>query len=149
MWGELCIITLPPIFRTFLYSYALRYIIYLGEPKGNIISNYNGKILHIIIHGYYAIYQTKLSKPSFFLIHKRKSELKNRHFFNSSPKLHNFDTIYDTGSKIFSPQNIKNLLVCWKIAKDSPVSGRNCLIGQTFFSKYLCLIPTLKQEVKE
>ena len=64
---------LTPDFPTILYRYSLKYIIYLGEPSGNIISNYHVTFIHIFIHGYYPIYQKKFSKPSFFLIHARKS----------------------------------------------------------------------------
>ena len=65
--------SLPPIFTTILYTYPLRCIIYLGELSGNIISNYHGTFIHIFIHGYYPIYQKNFSKPSFSLIHARKS----------------------------------------------------------------------------
>ena len=41
--------SLPPIFTTILYTYPLRYIIYLGEPSGNIISNCHGTFIHICI----------------------------------------------------------------------------------------------------
>ena len=34
-----------------LYTYTLRDIIYLGEPSGNIISNYHGTFIHIYIEG--------------------------------------------------------------------------------------------------
>ena len=43
---------LLPIFTNNLYTYKLRYIIYLGEPSGNIISNYHGTFIHIFMHGY-------------------------------------------------------------------------------------------------
>ena len=64
---------LPPIFTTILYTYIFRYMINLGEPSGNILSNYHGTFLHIFMHGYYPIYQKKIPKPSFFIIHARKS----------------------------------------------------------------------------
>ena len=41
---------LPPIYTKKLYT--LRYIIYLGEPSGNIISNYHGTFIHIYMHWY-------------------------------------------------------------------------------------------------
>ena len=63
---------LPPIFTNILYTYTLRYIIYIGEPSGNIISNCHGTFIHILLHGYYPIYQKKTSKASFFIIHTRK-----------------------------------------------------------------------------
>ena len=44
-------------------------ILYLGETFKNIITIY----IHILMHGYYHIYQKKISKPSFFIIHPRKS----------------------------------------------------------------------------
>ena len=53
--------SLPPIFTNILYTYPLRYIIYLGEPSGNIISNYHGTFIHICMHGYYPIHQKKIS----------------------------------------------------------------------------------------
>ena len=65
--------SLPTIFTTILYAYPLRHIIYLGEPSGNIILNYHGTFIHIFMHGYYPIYQKKISKPSFFMIHTQKS----------------------------------------------------------------------------
>ena len=65
--------SLPPIFTTILYTYPLRYIIYLEEPLGNIIKNYHGTFIHIFMHGYYPIYQNNITKPSFFMIHARKS----------------------------------------------------------------------------
>ena len=42
--------SLPPIFTTILFTYPLRYIIYLGEPLGNIISNCHGTFIHIFMH---------------------------------------------------------------------------------------------------
>ena len=42
--------SVPPVFTTILYTYPLSYIIYLGEPSGNIISNYHGKFIHILMH---------------------------------------------------------------------------------------------------
>ena len=65
--------SLPPIFTTILYTYTLRYIIYLGEPSGNIFSNNHGAFIHIFMHGYYSIHQKKIPKLSFFMIHTRKS----------------------------------------------------------------------------
>ena len=44
--------SLPPNFTTILYTYPLSYIIYLGEPSGNIISNYHGTFIHIFMHWY-------------------------------------------------------------------------------------------------
>ena len=35
-----------------IYTYTLRYIIYLGEPSGNIISIYHGTFIHIFIYWY-------------------------------------------------------------------------------------------------
>ena len=58
--------SLPPIFTTILYTYPLRYIIYLGKPSGNIISNYHGTSIHIFMHGYYHIC-TQEKSNSFFL----------------------------------------------------------------------------------
>ena len=37
--GNYALFSLPPIFATILYTYPLRYIIYLRERSGNIISN--------------------------------------------------------------------------------------------------------------
>ena len=45
------LISLPPIFTNILYTYTLRYIIYLGEPSCNIISNHHGTYIHIFMHG--------------------------------------------------------------------------------------------------
>ena len=45
--------SLPPIFTNNLYTYTLRYIIYIVEPSGNIISNYHGTFIHIFMHLYY------------------------------------------------------------------------------------------------
>ena len=42
--------SLPPIFTNILYTYPLSYIIYLGEPSGNIILNYHGTFIHIYMH---------------------------------------------------------------------------------------------------
>ena len=42
--------SLPTIFTNILYPYPLRYIIYLGEPSGNKISNYHGTFVHIYMH---------------------------------------------------------------------------------------------------
>ena len=72
--------SLPPIFTTILYAYPLRYIIYLGEPSGNTITNYHGTVIHIFMHGYYPIYQKKFPKPSFFMIHTRGSVSKANTF---------------------------------------------------------------------
>ena len=44
--------SLPHIFTKKNYIYALHYIIYLGEPSGNIISNYYRTFIHISMHGY-------------------------------------------------------------------------------------------------
>ena len=41
---------LPPIFTNILYTYPLSYMIYLGEPSGNIILNYHGTFIHIYMH---------------------------------------------------------------------------------------------------
>ena len=49
LFGALCIILLPPILTKYIYKYSLGYIIYLGEPSGNIISNYHGIFIHISI----------------------------------------------------------------------------------------------------
>ena len=43
---------LLPIFTNNLYTYSLRYIIYLGEPSGNIILNYHGTFIHMFMHWY-------------------------------------------------------------------------------------------------
>ena len=64
--------SMPPIFTTILYTYPLRHILYIEEPSGKIISNYHGTFIHIFMHGYYHIYQKKISKPSFFIIHARE-----------------------------------------------------------------------------
>ena len=53
--------------------------------------------------------------------------------FYSSSKIINFDTLYDTVSKIISTQKLYILLVFWKTARDSPVSGRSFLIDRHFF----------------
>ena len=60
----------------------------------------------MFMHRYYPIYQKKHFKPSFCIIHTRKSVSKDDTFFNSSQKFINFDTLFDTTSKIFSTQNI-------------------------------------------
>ena len=39
-----------PNFMNILYTCPLRYIIYLGELLGNIISNYHGTFIHIFMH---------------------------------------------------------------------------------------------------
>ena len=57
--------SLPPIFTNTLYTYPLRYIIHLGEPSGNIISNYHGKFIHICIHWYDPIFK-KIYETVFF-----------------------------------------------------------------------------------
>ena len=44
--------SLLPIFTKYIYTYTLRYIIYLRQPSGNIISNYHGTFIHIVMHGY-------------------------------------------------------------------------------------------------
>ena len=44
--------SLPSIFTNILYTYPLSYIVYLGEPSGNIISNYHGTFIHIYMHWY-------------------------------------------------------------------------------------------------
>ena len=49
--------SLPLIFTNILYTYTLRYIIYLGEPSGNIISNYHGTFIHIYMHWYDPIFK--------------------------------------------------------------------------------------------
>ena len=64
--------SLPPIKKKCIYTYALSNILYLGEPSGNIITNYHGTFIHIFMHGCYPIYQKKIFKP-FFHIHARKS----------------------------------------------------------------------------
>ena len=40
----------------YIYTYKLSYIIYLGEPLGNIISNCHGTFIHIFMHAYYPIF---------------------------------------------------------------------------------------------
>ena len=42
----------PRFLQLYIYTYTLSYIIYLGEPPGNIISNYHGTFIHIFMHGY-------------------------------------------------------------------------------------------------
>ena len=79
---------------------------YLGEPSSNIISNYHGTFIHIFMHGYYPIYQKKISKASFFMIQTRKYVSKADTFFDSYPTFLNFDTLYDTVSKKISTKNI-------------------------------------------
>ena len=36
----------------YIYIYIFRYIIYLGEQSGNVISNLHGTFLHIFMHQY-------------------------------------------------------------------------------------------------
>ena len=62
-----------------------------------------------------------------------KISIKGQHFFNSYPEFLNFDTLYDTVSKQISTKKYNFIFVFWKIAGDSPVSGRSCLIGRHFF----------------
>ena len=52
LFGELCIILVTPDFYKNIYTYTLIYIIYLGEPSGNTISNPHGTFIHIFMHGY-------------------------------------------------------------------------------------------------
>ena len=59
--------SLPLIYKNILYTYPLRYIIYLGEPSGNTIWNYHSTFIQIFMHGYYSIHQKKNPKPSFSL----------------------------------------------------------------------------------
>ena len=73
--------SLPPMFTNILYTYIWRYIIYPGEPSGNIPSNCHGTFIHIFMHGYYPIYQKKISKLSFFMIYARKYVSKDHTFF--------------------------------------------------------------------
>ena len=48
--------SLPPILKNiYIYTYKWSNIIYLGEPLGNIVSNYHGTCIHIFIHVYYHI----------------------------------------------------------------------------------------------
>ena len=42
----------PPIFTNNIYTYILRYMMYLGEPSGNIIKNYHCTFIEIFMHGY-------------------------------------------------------------------------------------------------
>ena len=58
--------SLPSIFTTFLYAYALVNILYLGEPSGNSFWNSYGAFIHIFIHGYYHIYQKENYQIVFF-----------------------------------------------------------------------------------
>ena len=53
------------IFTTILYKYPLRYIIYLGEPSGNIISNYHDTFIHIYMYWYDPIFK-KIYETLFF-----------------------------------------------------------------------------------
>ena len=58
-----------------------------------------------------------------------------QHFFNLMYKNITFDAFFDTESqKKRNKQNKYNWIsVLKKIARDSPVSGRSCLIGQLLF----------------
>ena len=87
--------SLPLLLSKKLQTDTLSNIIYLGEPLGNILSNLHDTFIHIFMHGYYPIYQRKIPKP-FFSYSCKKICLIGRHFFNSSPKFLNFDTLYDT-----------------------------------------------------
>ena len=46
------LLSLPPIFTIVFNTYPLRYIIYLGEPSGKIISNCHGTLIQIYMHWY-------------------------------------------------------------------------------------------------
>ena len=47
----------PRFLQLFLYPYPLRYMIYLVEPLGNIISNCHGRFIHIFMHWYDPIFK--------------------------------------------------------------------------------------------
>ena len=86
------------------------------------------------MHVYYPIYQKKMSKPSFFMIHARKYVSYTQRFFISSPKFINFDTLYETVSKQNREQKqIYIFKFLENIARDSPVLGSTCLIDQYIF----------------
>ena len=61
-----------PLFLQKKNTYTLSNILYLGEPSGNIISNYHGTFIHIFMHVYYPIHQKK-NLRQFSHIHARKS----------------------------------------------------------------------------
>ena len=65
LFGELCIILVTPDFYKYFMFIHIR-------ASGNIISNYHGTFMHIFMHRYCPIYQKKISKSSFFIIHARK-----------------------------------------------------------------------------
>ena len=48
-FGELCIILITPNFYNILYTYPFNNILYLGEPSGNIIWNYHGTFIYILM----------------------------------------------------------------------------------------------------
>ena len=104
------LLSLPPIFTKHLYTYILSNILFLGEPSGDIISNYHGTLINIFMYAYYPIYQKKHFKPLFPYSCKIIC-LIGRHFFNSSPKFLNLDTLYDTVSKEISKKTNNFLLV--------------------------------------
>ena len=58
--------SLPLIFTNILYTYSLRYIIYLGEPSGNIILNYRVTFIHIYMHCYDPMFKN-IYETVFFL----------------------------------------------------------------------------------
>ena len=57
---------LTPDFPTIIYIYPLRYIIYLEEPLGDIISNYHGTFVHLYMHWYYTIYLKNINETVVF-----------------------------------------------------------------------------------
>ena len=97
--------SLPPIFTNILYTYALRYIVYLGEPSGNIISNYYGTLytyscMHIIPY-------IKRKIPNrLFSLFIQENLYQRPTLLNSSPTFLNFDTLNDTVSKKISTKKI-------------------------------------------
>ena len=54
--------SLPPIFTKTLYTYTLSNIFYLGEPSGNIISNYHGTSIHIFMYGYCPFFKVYIKR---------------------------------------------------------------------------------------
>ena len=112
--------SVPPIFTTILYTYPLRFIIYLEEPSGNIIMNYHGTFIHIFIHGYYPAYQKKFSETVFLHDSYKKICIKGQHFLNSYPRFLNLYTLYDTINKIFSTKNILLLISVLKNCQGFP-----------------------------
>ena len=57
---------ITPDFPTILYTYPLRYIIYLRELLVNIISNYHGTFIHLYMHWYDSVYKRYKRNSRFF-----------------------------------------------------------------------------------